>query len=275
MPRISKSHEPDFFDFGISDTRIEQSRDRINKLTTKAYNYILRQGLNFGSPKFLVLRKLTCLAMEILLLLSMRRPFRVVQATDNGFFPMKNYARNELLIGYFQSYRWVEQPNVAQVLKGIYLKNPSKAFLQFKELVTSQETVMVHIRLGDYKFEPGFGILSKAYYSEGLDHISRNRGFDKILLFSNEPEVALCFIPNKYKQFVVVVPEFDGSASETLEAMRLAKSYLIANSTLSWWGAYLSYQSEPLVVAPTPWFKNSTDPSELLPSKWVRLNAWT
>jgi len=55
--------------------------------------------------------------------------------------------------------------------------------------------------------------------------------------------------------------------------MRFGKGYIIANSTFSWWGARLSYEEEPDVIVPKPWFAQAEVPIDLIPSNWEELSA--
>jgi hypothetical protein len=116
--------------------------------------------------------------------------------------------------------------------------------------------------------------LDKEYYRSALNLIQAKKQIDRIWLFSNEPEKAIEFVPTDYILRTEVVPDFGGSAGETLEAMRNANSYVIGNSTLGWWGAFLSYDESKVVVAPTPWSKFSPEPNMLIPPTWIRLAGW-
>jgi len=60
----------------------------------------------------------------------------------------------------------------------------------------------------------------------------------------------------------------DNSPTATLQAMRFGRGYIIANSTFSWWGAYLSMTENAPVYAPSPWFKGMRSPEDLLPPHW-------
>jgi len=65
----------------------------------------------------------------------------------------------------------------------------------------------------------------------------------------------------------------DNSSASTLEAMRFGRGYVIANSTFSWWGAYLSHTDHAEVIAPDPWFQGMDSPDSLIPRNWQKRNS--
>ena len=69
------------------------------------------------------------------------------------------------------------------------------------------------------------------------------------------------------------IDSVDDSVVATLQAMRLGRGYVIANSTFSWWAAYLSLNPGVEVVAPSPWFMGMEDPKELIPPNWKKFDA--
>lgn len=193
-----------------------------------------------------------------------------ILATDNGYFDFKSRLQGNLFVGYFQSNHWVLQDNILERLRKIELKDNSAVaeLLNQKKSVTA---LCVHIRLGDYRKEANFGILSSRYYEESLENVFRATEFDEIWLFSDEPLSAIEKIPERFRKIVWVVPNL--SAAQTLELMRYGCSYIIANSSFSWWGAMLSKCPNPTVIAPDKWFKNLDDPALLIPPGWTRSKA--
>jgi hypothetical protein len=204
-----------------------------------------------------------------------RRPVKVIQATDNGFCDLPGSRGQEILIGYFQSYKWANSSNVQKIMKSIELKSPSEKLVDFLHQIDGKKSLMVHVRLGDYKSESGFGIPERRYIEESLREHFAVTNYDLIALFSNEPTEAIDYIPIEYRSKTLVVSEFDGRAAETLEAMRHMNGYVIANSSLSWWGAFLSKHKNPFVIAPRPWFKGNPEPMDIIPPDWRRIYAWS
>jgi hypothetical protein len=70
---------------------------------------------------------------------------------------------------------------------------------------------------------------------------------------------------------VSVIGENGLNPAETLELMRHGSAYVIANSTFSWWAAFLSYQSGCTKIMPAPWFQNMPSPIGIKPQDWIEI----
>jgi hypothetical protein len=70
-----------------------------------------------------------------------------------------------------------------------------------------------------------------------------------------------------------MIPEIDRSPAATLEVMRFGAGYVIANSSFSWWAAFLSKKPDVEVIAPQPWFQGMDEPRDLIPPNWQRIEA--
>ena len=180
----------------------------------------------------------------------------------------KDSLKRIYLIGYFQNINWVNSAR-EQLSKQIYLQNPS---LPFQELAkqANRGIVIAHVRRGDYRNEPNFGLLGSDYYAAVIEELLENHAISEMWLFSDEPDTALKMVAsiarNRFK--IKSIPTEGLSSAETMELMRLGEHYIIGNSTFSWWGAYLSKNPNGSVFAPTPWFKNSPDDSSLRVIDW-------
>lgn len=232
---------------------------------------LLRQSVQNRTFLTLIVRSgLTKFLIENYYSVALRQRMNLVLATNNGFFDFNSMPQRNLFIGYFQSYYWVLSNDTLQKMRQIELIDNSEITKLLNQR-NGVEALCVHIRLGDYRNEPDFGILSVNYYEEALETVFRERDYAEIWLFSDEPHLAIEKIPAGYREKVWVVPNL--SAAQTLELMRHAQGYIIANSSFSWWGAMLSRSFNPTVVAPEKWFKNMSDPVHLIPPTWVKVNS--
>ena len=274
-PRKGLGTGPVLEDYEVKNITYTNQPRVLRKFFAKTSGYLLRSGLKPNCiekswPIWSLIRLIGSLVMGIYF----KNTFKLIQATNNGYFEIPSTSRNELMIGYFQSYIWADSPLVKSEMRELRLKfNPENLSI-FIERFKGQKILCVHIRRGDYRNEADFGLLSATYYERGIDEVNNVFKFDKIWLFSDEPDFAFSLLPERYKGKVVVVPDFGGSASATLELMRHAGAYVIANSSLSWWGAWLSYSDNPVVIAPDPWFSRAPEPQQIIPSKWLRISAW-
>lgn len=135
--------------------------------------------------------------------------------------------------------------------------------------------VSVHIRRGDYVSNPEalafHGLPGPEYYRAALAHIRAVLGDTTIFLFSDDPQwVWDNFDPCGHAMEVVDLnlPEFP---QHDMHLMSLCRHHIIANSSFSWWGAWLS-SHRGIVVAPKRWFADpSVNTSDIYPPAWVRL----
>ena len=194
---------------------------------------------------------------------------------SNGVGFDRNFKINKkgINISYFQSAKYVYDPQTILLVRNLKLINTSSNFSSLAERAKAEDPIVVHIRLGDYRNEDSFGIPSMLYYGNSLELLTSRYPTSSIWLFSNEPEEAIHLIPEVFRQNIYVVPGADLSSAETLELMRYGKAYIIGNSSFSWWGATLSYNENVEVICPRPWFKNMPEPIKLVPENWLRLDA--
>lgn len=137
------------------------------------------------------------------------------------------------------------------------------------------DAVSVHIRRSDYVTNPKtrdyFGELTQEYYDRALAQICTKVEKPVLFVFSDDiPWVK----ENMIFPFETVYVYWNNSQShEDVRLMSLCKHNIIANSTFSWWGAWLNTHSEKMVVAPQRWFANAPkcDTRDIIPGSWVKV----
>lgn len=236
----------------------------------KVVGYILRAGIRSKRfERLKVIKKVIELTARALISFRLGTWLKLSVGTDVGFSEIDSNSQKVLLVGYFQTFKFMEIPSVAHTLRDLELR-VKPAILEEHELLAREEIpLVVHVRLGDYRLEQNFGLLSDKYY-ENVEDLWALNTFKKIWLFSDEPEVALSRIPKNLHNQTRIIRDEKETPATTLELMRLGAGYLIANSSLSWWGAMLSRNNNPVTIAPTPWFRSMAEPNQLVPENWLR-----
>lgn len=179
------------------------------------------------------------------------------------------------LEGYWQSHRYFE--DFADVLREELAQphNISDATRETLVKIRQADAICLHIRRGDYVTNryaaATHGLCGLDYYAKGLEVVLPGLKNPHCFVFSDDPE----WVRNNLKVTVpMTIVDINGpdSAHEDLWLMSACKRFIIANSSLSWWGAWLSGSQDKLVVAPLKWFVDSSkDTSDLIPAEWVRL----
>jgi glycosyl transferase family 11 len=182
------------------------------------------------------------------------------------------------LFGYFQSERYFNL--IAGNLRDWFSpREPlgDTAAAALKRIETSQLPVSVHVRRGDY-LNPGtveyHGILGETYYREALGRLEASVGQEaKLFIFSDNAAAAeqvLNFVPKSRLVHVRGDPE---RPWEDMALMARCQHHVIANSSFSWWGAWLNRSTDKVVVAPRAWFApvelSKRNTGDLYPPGWI------
>lgn len=194
-------------------------------------------------------------------------------STNLGFSPFSSKDKEVLLVGYFQTHRYVAEPSVYRHLMSLKLKSHSKEFSRLEEIARDKRILIVHVRRGDYRKEQTFGLLSREYYVKAIKMATQFDNYDELWVFSDEPKVAREVVPKGYSKTVRFPEPRISDSAETFELMRMGAGFVIANSSYSWWAATLSKVSGCNVFSPEPWFSGRSSPAELVPEKWVAISA--
>ncbi len=182
---------------------------------------------------------------------------------------------NAYLDGYWQTEKYFDGIR-NELLKDFTLKMElSEKSKAIANKLLKQQAVSIHVRKGDYlsmeENKSLFAVCDADYYSAALNEISKKVKEPVFYVFSDEPDWFRKNIVTSYS--VDFVTHNTGSNSyQDLYLMSLCKHNIIANSSFSWWGAWLNKNSEKIVIAPKHWFKNNIkDTRDLIPGNWIQL----
>lgn len=178
------------------------------------------------------------------------------------------------LEGYWQSERYFKE-YAAQIREDFRFKDE----LTFKNLKIYEEiksscSVSCHIRRGDYvnniKTNQIHGVCSKDYYENAIKLIEKRLVNPRFFIFSDDQDWVrdnLIFPENS----LFITDNFGKNSFRDMQLMSLCQHHVIANSSFSWWGAWLNPSESKIVVAPRKWFAADIDDSDLMPKEWIRL----
>jgi hypothetical protein len=169
--------------------------------------------------------------------------------------------------GYFQTYSYADSLDRDALRSSLSLKSPSPEWHRLHRDLVDVTPIALHVRRGDYSSNKSFGILGPNYYSGALRHVQRIVGERPIWIFTDDTVGVTRDFPYAAR---IIGPELN--AAEAMNLLSQAAGLVIANSSLSWWAAWLSGPTCP-IVAPASWFARArVDIDALLPPQWTRLD---
>lgn len=180
--------------------------------------------------------------------------------------------RNVYLDGYWQSEKYFA--NIQDIIRSHFTVKLEQDSLsrQLATQIAQTQSVSLHIRRGDYVTNPRtnqvHGTVCLSYYHECVEHIAKRISSPHFFVFSDDHTWTTENLHLDYP--VTFVTHNDASRNyEDLRLMSSCKHHIIANSSFSWWGAWLNPNPNKLVFAPAKW---ANDPSmntrDLLPDGW-------
>lgn len=176
------------------------------------------------------------------------------------------------LDGYWQNPKYFE--SIAGIIrKDFTLKNPlPENIKELKKEIESLNSVCVHVRRGDYVGNKFHDVVNREYYNQAINILAKKINIEHIYVFSDD--IDWCKENLSFSYTVTFVgKEYGGErASGHFELMKSCKHFIIANSSFSWWTAWLAENSEKVVIAPKVWFGDkSIDTSQRIPENWIRI----
>jgi hypothetical protein len=198
----------------------------------------------------------------------------------NESFPL-NYdfqiapdARAIYLVGYWQSYAMVQEVEVELRDEFSLVEPPSNRTLETAAAIrAASNPVSVHVRRGDYLREFGENaLLPLGYYDRALRFMLNRLGDADYFVFSDDVAFTKEWTRGKARTAVVDHNDAD-SAHEDLWLMSLCRHHIIANSSFSWWGAWLNPSKSKLVVAPSNWLGFETRRTAIAPAEWILMDT--
>jgi len=201
---------------------------------------------------------------------------RMVLEPHLDYWPgMANVPAHAYLRGYWQSDRYFQAcPDTIRA--DFQFKDPLQGqALAWAEHMQAVPSVSLHIRRGDYVANPAtlayHGMCSPDYYRQAVDAMAAQVNHPEFFVFSDD-------LPWARENFKLPYPVHyvDGNVGAAsyrdMQLMSLCRHHIIANSSYSWWGAWLNARANKHVMAPARWFAARPTPEGLYPETWTVLS---
>lgn len=171
------------------------------------------------------------------------------------------YRQDICLSGYFQSEKYFE--HCKEEIVDLFAMSRIKL----------KGTTAIHVRRGDYvQLQNKHPLLGPSYYSGAIKHIYENGG-TQFLVFSDDVNYCKEVFKNEDSILKIDFCE-EQNPLKALDIMQACENQIIANSSFSWWGAYLNRNPEKIVIAPATWFGPGNahlNTKDLIPAQWKKM----
>jgi hypothetical protein len=182
---------------------------------------------------------------------------------------------NSLLIGYFQSEKYFLSEEKTIRADFNFMPQMDEANSALARQIKSSNSVSLHVRRGDYvsnaQASQNHPLCSIDYYKSAVNGIQEKYKNVSFFVFSDDMEWTKENI--KIDSPIIYSDHNRGDKSyNDMRLMSLCKHNIIANSSFSWWGAWLNINENKTVIAPKIWFSDiSMDTSDLIPNNWLKI----
>jgi len=218
---------------------------------------------------------------------------KIIDRAKNYFYPLKfrkyifeienNFEPKILQLkdNFYLDGTWMNENyfiSVANDVRKLYTNRPqlNNYYEQIENLINTTNSVCVHIRRGDYANNPNtlkyHGLTSLEYYENTISFMSKKIDNPQFYFFSDDIDWVKINFKNTPNS-IFVSSEFNESDLQEFYLMTICKNQIIANSTFSWWAAWLNSNPSKLICAPKRWSSVVLDSKCLIPDNWIVFNS--
>lgn len=177
------------------------------------------------------------------------------------------------LFGYFQNEKYFKSiyDDLRKNFEFIVPIDNKNADISKK--IISTNAISLHIRRGDYlNPNTNLALLDLRYYKKSISYIKKQIAAPVFYIFSDDPDWVKINLDLSDCEHTFIDWNTGANSFRDMQLMSLCQHNIIANSSFSWWGAWLNKNPEKIVIAPGTWYKNETSkdyPAGFIPEEWV------
>ncbi len=169
------------------------------------------------------------------------------------------------LTGYWHNQKYFKSFYSQLIKEFEFISKPDIPNEELIKYIKEENSISIHIRRGDYANLDN--ILPINYYHNAIDYIKKKVKNPKFIYFSDEPNWVKENLTINNSDIIV---DFNDSSEgyNDMRLMSLCKHNIIANSTLSWWGAWINQNPDKIVIAPKSYDNKTND---FCPIDWIKI----
>jgi putative alpha-1,2-fucosyltransferase len=246
--------------FDISDFGIHDYHNGFE--LSKVFNAPFRRP-NEKEMKKLTIRQEGILPRALFRLFGMRlsKTFELFEQKGVFTIPFQEITKDVVMRGTWQDVQYVLP--VQEKIRGLFhFPELTGKNLEVAKVMSTRPTVSVHVRRGDYLAIPQYqGVCDQAYYDRGISffRIKHSESNPLFVFFSDD----ICWCKQRYSNLDAIFIDWNTGANSyiDMQLMSMCDNNIIANSSFSWWGAFLNTNDDKIVVIPEKWEKSlATNP---------------
>lgn len=236
----------------------------------------------------LTLKKIISIRELLFKLLNVISFFLLKKGLQNSFYFVERYfyfnseeskiKSNCTLIGYWQSYKYFEK--VESIIR-MNFRFPDISIndinnINIQKIITNTNSISIHIRRGDFVDNNSHtihGVCSLNYYQSAINYICNSVNKPVFFIFSDDIKWVKKNLDLTH-EFYHIDWNIGNKSYIDMQLMSNCNHNIIANSSFSWWGAWLNSNPDKIVIAPKKWFsdkKLNTQTYDLIPAEWIRM----
>ena len=188
----------------------------------------------------------------------------------------QHLSANTYLNGYWQTEKYFSDIRSLLLEEFTPVDSQVPQNILIMDQIKRQNAISVHIRRGDYLSNTAInayhGVCDIYYYLDAIELIAAKVNDPILYFFSDDIEWARSEFGSLPYHCEFISHNIGAKSFEDLRLMSACKHNIIANSSFSWWGAWLNSNPQKIVIAPEKWFSNpAIDSSDLIPDTWLKL----
>ena len=186
------------------------------------------------------------------------------------FNPTLFEMHNIYMYGYYQSEKYFKE--IANIIRKDFTFSKPVDIINQKLInqIGNTESVSIHIRRGDYLNIPNTqNICSISYYKKAINLILKNISNPQFYIFSND--INWCKQHLQIDNAVFISNNIGKNSFIDMQLMSCCKHNIIANSTFSWWGAWLNNNPNKIIISPNKWMNDTNGTGDIIPNDWIKI----